>query len=381
MRSRSTALVVGAGAVALALSACSGGTGAGNSGGGSTSGKVTSIKLVAAEYSKDHTKAFWNDFATEVQGRRRATRSRCRSSAGTTSTSRAQHDDPEQQPAGHPQPQRLRELRQGRPALQLRRGAARRGEVRPARRVRQVRHVQGQVLRHARPVLGPRAVLQQGPVQQGRHRRAAEDVGRVRGRTPRRSPPSATATSATRLPLGPEESQGEFSIWLFNNGGDWKTDGKWTINSPKNVETLTFLKKLAVDDKVTQNNPGKTNRAATPSTCSSSGKAGMVVGFSPLAGRRSTRTRRSTTASRRCPTKRRQRRRRPSASPTTSWPSRRRGNQDAVKAFYDLYYQPDQVNTFIKAEGFLPVTKSGIQQFSSRRRSSRSTSTRCRTRT
>ena len=41
------------------------------------------------------------------------------------------------------------------------------------------------------------------------------------------------------------------------------------------------------------------------------------------------------------------------------------GNQDAVKAFYDLYYQPDEVNTFIKAEGFLPVTKSGVQQFSS----------------
>ena len=42
------------------------------------------------------------------------------------------------------------------------------------------------------------------------------------------------------------------------------------------------------------------------------------------------------------------------------------GNQDAVKAFYDLYYQPDQVNTFIKAEGFLPVTKTGVKQFSIR---------------
>ena len=33
---------------------------------------------------------------------------------------------------------------------------------------------------------------------------------------------------------------------------------------------------------------------------------------------------------------------------------KKKGNQDAVKAFYDLYYSPDQVNTFIKAEGFLP---------------------------
>ena len=55
------------------------------------------------------------------------------------------------------------------------------------------------------------------------------------------------------------------------------------------------------------------------------------------------------------------------------------GNEKAVKAFYDLYYQPDQVNTFIKAEGFLPVTKTGVQQFRATR-SSRSTSTRCPTR-
>ena len=41
------------------------------------------------------------------------------------------------------------------------------------------------------------------------------------------------------------------------------------------------------------------------------------------------------------------------------------GNQEAVKAFYDLYYQKDQVNAFIKAEGFLPVTKSGLQAFAS----------------
>jgi ABC-type glycerol-3-phosphate transport system substrate-binding protein len=39
------------------------------------------------------------------------------------------------------------------------------------------------------------------------------------------------------------------------------------------------------------------------------------------------------------------------------------GNQNAVKAFYNLYYQPDQINTFIKAEGFLPVTKTGLAAF------------------
>ncbi|MGN6635144.1 MAG: extracellular solute-binding protein, partial [Oryzihumus sp.] len=42
---------------------------------------------------------------------------------------------------------------------------------------------------------------------------------------------------------------------------------------------------------------------------------------------------------------------------------RKPGNQAAVKAFYDLYYQKDQVNQFIKAEGFLPVTKGGLDFF------------------
>ena len=41
------------------------------------------------------------------------------------------------------------------------------------------------------------------------------------------------------------------------------------------------------------------------------------------------------------------------------------GNVDAVKKFYQLYYSPDQVNTWIKAEGFLPVTKSGLTAFAS----------------
>jgi multiple sugar transport system substrate-binding protein len=41
------------------------------------------------------------------------------------------------------------------------------------------------------------------------------------------------------------------------------------------------------------------------------------------------------------------------------------GNQDAVKKFLDLYYQKDNINTWIQAEGFLPVTKSGLQLMSS----------------
>ena len=70
----------------------------------------------------------------------------------------------------------------------------------------------------------------------------------------------AGAAIGYALPLGPEEAQAEWSIWMWNNGGDWKSGDAWAINSEKNVQTLTFLAALANTHKVTQVNPGKTNR-------------------------------------------------------------------------------------------------------------------------
>jgi len=43
---------------------------------------------------------------------------------------------------------------------------------------------------------------------------------------------------------------------------------------------------------------------------------------------------------------------------------RKPGNQDAVKRFLDLYYEPQNITRWITAEGFLPVTKSGLSQMS-----------------
>ena len=179
------------------------------------------------------------------------------------------------------------------------------------------------------------------------------------------------------MPLGPEEAQGEFSIWTFNNGGDWKSGGKWTINSPKNVETLSFLKKLAVQDKVTQNNPGRTNRADAFNLFKS-GNVGMVVGFSPLAADLD-KDKKVSYGVAPMPV---QGGGEPQTFGVTDYlmAFKKPGNQAAVKAFYDLYYQKDQVNAFIKAEGFLPVTKSGLAAFASRP-SSRSTSRPCPTST
>ena len=43
---------------------------------------------------------------------------------------------------------------------------------------------------------------------------------------------------------------------------------------------------------------------------------------------------------------------------------KKKGNQEAVKGFLDLYYQPENITRWIAAEGFLPVTRSGLAQMS-----------------
>ncbi len=159
------------------------------------------------------------------------------------------------------------------------------------------------------------------------------------------------------LPLGPEEAQAEWSIWMWNNGGDWKSGDRWTIDGDKNVETLAFLADLANKRKVTQVNPGKTNRTDGAFQLFKDGKVGMVMGFSPLAAQLDAEGK--------------------VAYGVTQMPTnvgtavtlgvedylmafKKKDNREAVKGFLDLYYQPENITRWIGAEGFLPVTKSGL---------------------
>jgi multiple sugar transport system substrate-binding protein len=351
-------LTIGA---ALALAACSGGTGAGSANGGSDSGaKATTIKLVAAEYSKDHTKAFWDKFATDYKAK----------TGNTLQVQIVSWDDIDQQSSTMVQNNNPPDI------LNLNAYAS---------------YAKDDLLYSADDVLSAsvKADLLDAFVKSGSYNGkmyGMPDLSSARAMFYNKAlfkqagitaPPktwSEFEADAKKiaglgkgsigygLPLGPEEAQGEFSIWMANNGGDWKKDGKWTINSPENVETLTFLKGLATA-KLTQNNPGKTNRQDAFDLFAS-GKVGMVVGFSPLAA--------TLDAAKKVdygvapmPTKA------DGGTPQTFGVTdylmafKKKGNQEAVKAFYDLYYQKDQVNSFIKAEGFLPVTKSGIEEFKS----------------
>jgi multiple sugar transport system substrate-binding protein len=347
---------------ALALTACSGGTGAGTAGGSGGGGEpVKTIKLVAAEYSKDNTAAFWNKFAAAYKAK----------TGIDLDVQVVSWDDIDQQSSTMIQTNSAPDI------LNLNAYAS---------------YAKDGLLYSSDEVLSDsvKSDLLPNFVQSGTYQGkmyGMPDLSSARAlfynkdlfaKAGIAAPPktwdefTADAKKITALgdgtvgyamPMGPEEAQAEFSIWMFNNGGNWKTDDKWTINSPQNVDTLTFLKNLSVTDKVTQNNPGKTDRTDGAFPLFQSGRAGMVVGFSPLAATldKDAKVQYATAP---MPTK-------AGGAPATYGVTdylmafKKPGNQDAVKAFYDLYYAPDQVNTFIKAEGFLPVTESGVKQFAS----------------
>ena len=342
----------------LALAACSGGSGSGTAGGGSgdSGKKVTKIKLVAAEYSKDHTAAFWKQFADKYKAK-----------TGTELDVQVVSWDTIDQTSST-----MIQNNNAPDILNLNAYAsyAKDGllynadEVLPASAKSDILDAfvksgtyQDKLygfpdLSSARAFFYNKAIFKKAgiaapPKTWDEFEADAKKIKSLGG-----------DTIPYALPLGPEESQGEFSMWLFNNSGDWKKDGKWTINSPENTEALTFLKKIS-DEKLTQNNPGKTNRADAFNLFKS-GKVGMVVGFSPLAGQLDEEKKVNYGVAP-MPTKMSE----PQTFGVTDYlmAFKKPGNQEAVKAFYDLYYQKDQVNQFIKAEGFLPVTKSGIEFF------------------
>ncbi|WP_256793208.1 extracellular solute-binding protein [Terrabacter sp. Ter38] len=362
MRSTKQSVVVAGLAIAgLALGACGGGTGAGTAPGGtagSTGEEAKTIKLVAAEYSKDHTKAFWDAFAKTYHDK----------TGYTLEVQVVSWDNIDQQSSTMIQNNQAPDILN----LNAYASYAKDGllydsdAVLPAVVKDDILDTfvkygtyQGKFygfpdLSSARAFFYNKTLFQQAGIA------APPKTWTELEADAKKITALGGGKVGYALPLGPEEAQGEFSMWLFNNGGDWKTDGNWVINSDKNVATLDFLKKLA-DEKVTQNNPARTNRADAFDLFKS-GTAGMVIGFSPLAADLDKDKKVDYAVA---PF--------PSNDGTESktfgvtdylMAFKKPGNEKAVKAFYNLYYTPDQVNTFIKAEGFLPVTKSGVAYFS-----------------
>lgn len=172
---------------------------------------------------------------------------------------------------------------------------------------------------------------------------------------------SADAKAIAKLPnkigfavsLSPEAPQVDYSMVMFNSGGAYQTDGKWTINSEANVRALQWLADLA-EAKATEVNPGKTGRVEGTWQLFESGAVGMTIGQGGLADRLA----KTSTKYKIAPF--------PAAAGVTPtslgiadyvMAFKKDGNQDAVKKFLDFAYSKDQYSTFIANEGLLPVTK------------------------
>src|ERR1700760_2166513 len=162
------------------------------------------------------------------------------------------------------------------------------------------------------------------------------------------------------LPLGSEEAQAEWSLWSWSNGGDWTNgSGHWTGNSAKNVQTLNFLRKLANTDKVTEPNPGSTNRTDGCWAEFAQGKVAMTA-VMPLGTFQSTSMKGSSVQWASAPF--------PTASASVPqftlgvqdllMSFKKPGNTAMVRSFLDYVYQKGNYLKFVKDEGFLPTTKS-----------------------
>jgi len=157
------------------------------------------------------------------------------------------------------------------------------------------------------------------------------------------------------MPLGPEEAQAEFFIWAGGNGGGYFKDGAWVVNSPENVETLTFLKQLVVKG-CTQTSPATTNRTDGAWPLFYQGKAAMTNGaiFLPSVMK----DKESTINY--------------EVSPFIAndgktsvtlgvqdyfFGFKKDNNQAGIQAFLTFLFQPDNYAAFLKAAGgFLPAT-------------------------
>jgi multiple sugar transport system substrate-binding protein len=317
----------------LVLAGCSGGSGAGTAGGGSSSGaeEVKTIKLVAAEYSKDNTKAFWDAFAKTYNEK----------TGYTLEVNVVSWDNIDQQSSTMIQNNQAPDI------LNLNAYAS---------------YAKDGLLYNGDEVL-PDAVksdileaFQKSGTYEGKFY-GFPDLSSARAFF--YNTDLFTKAGIANAPKTWDELKD--AATKITALGDGNVGYALPLGPEESVETLTFLKDLT-DAKLTQNNPGKTNRADAFDLFKS-GKAGMVVGFSPLAGALD-KDAKVKYAVAPFPTKK------AGDTPQTFGVTdylmafKKPGNEKAVKAFYDLYYQKDQINTFIEKEGFLPVTKSGLEYFS-----------------
>ncbi|WAX55927.1 extracellular solute-binding protein [Jatrophihabitans cynanchi] len=166
------------------------------------------------------------------------------------------------------------------------------------------------------------------------------------------------------LPLGKEEAQAETLLWMLGNGGGYQDNGKWTIDSSQNVETMQFLADL-VKSGATEPNPGTKNRTDLWKQFAS-GDIGMINGQGALipiiksGGKLSD----ADWASVPIPGKTGPLDKTLGVCDNVS-AFNGNGHQAQIKAFLDFAYQDTYQVAFDKEYDLLPATNSGVQALSS----------------
>ncbi len=161
------------------------------------------------------------------------------------------------------------------------------------------------------------------------------------------------------MPLGEPEAQAEFSLWAWNNGGDWKEGDEWVINSPENVEALEAMADM-YHAGVTQESPWVSSRddlfrmfgegeigilegaAFLPAVLEAQGST-VDYGIAPT------------------PTKEAGAESQTLAVQDYLMVFNTSENVEAAGDFLAFFYEADNYRAFLEAEGMLPVTQSGAE--------------------
>ncbi|MFE0421963.1 extracellular solute-binding protein [Streptomyces sp. NPDC058953] len=160
------------------------------------------------------------------------------------------------------------------------------------------------------------------------------------------------------LPLGPEEAQAETLNWLLSAGDSYTVAGAgYTINSARNVSTVTWMKRNLVDKDLTGPvTPGQLNRKEAfaafargevgmlnghPSLLRIADKAGIELGTVAIPGPDGTPQ---------------------NAMGVADWimAFKENGNRSEVGKFLDFVYNDENVMAFAGQNNLLPVTTSAF---------------------
>ncbi|MGC9378148.1 ABC transporter substrate-binding protein [Streptomyces sp. MH13] len=164
------------------------------------------------------------------------------------------------------------------------------------------------------------------------------------------------------LPLGPEEAPAETMQWLLSGGGGYTDDvGTYSVDSPQNVTTFTWLKEELVGKGLTGPvAPGKLNRADAfaafangdvgmlnghPTLMKTASGKGVKYGMVPTPG--------IDGASK-------------NTLGVTDWMTafKKNGHQEEIGDFLDFVYSDENVLAFSRQYDLLPVTTSASQVMS-----------------